>query len=503
MIQRAWGRYQRLSFNQKLTSSISIASLIIALFALGISYGQLGLDHRVADFEQEVQRTGDAQVEIQLALQNTQSALVEQQLNLQSTQTILDQSLAGIARQQAFPFLKIVGPGASISVNHVETSNSADGTPVLVANGELNFLLANDGGGRASLFNLTWQPQMPADPSFQFDLDAIRLSDGNKISFPLSIDGQSAFAFRADIKSQISWTGDFDWLTEHQLAQQWIEKVQKHPPFVRLDFTNTDPITFTVAKIEYAIPSIVMMRPPDALFQILNTDEVGEKCFYFYLLTLDGHEKEYAGTIETTIQRDNALNAAITITSGDCLVLPIGEYTIQWRIKTAQEGKIQESGIDKFQVDSGSKSVLYIKSTNASSPIYEIIGRITANPVIASILPLLLLAVWTWWYKVKPNSIVQMEVFRGDKRIFTRQILFSDIHNKYELRPRDAQFVFYPIQIRRQKANSNRMRFEYEIRVKKGSSYAVVETIQENGGEIKIPEGLISDDDLLIKLTER
>jgi hypothetical protein len=231
-------KWKRLTIGGKNTFVTSIIVTLTGILALTFQYHfsqkQTNLDSAVATFQVNVQKTADYQYLQQYAIQQTQAA-------------------------QVLPSVQVVTPSRHIF--HVERI-TPEKTPygyVLIGEGWLDVILANNGGGRAGIVSVDWS----CDVSHGVNPQITGIDVGGMTNeLPASIDAQTPVKIQLRLEATVPYPGDPSGKSDYQLGEYWRNRLQSEPTQIVIRFSNFDPIFIKLDGIQLAMSDVAFEPDP-------------------------------------------------------------------------------------------------------------------------------------------------------------------------------------------------------------------------------------------------
>jgi hypothetical protein len=389
-----WKKFTQAKYHE--LASLVLALVAILLTVIGFLIDAHQDNEQAASratqsaFSAAVQATAQYQTELQIQLQQTQAAISQSQSDLQATQTALGLQLADLYRQQAFPYMKTVGPQPFITLSDVTSGLGANGEPLIRGAGTLGLVLANDGGGQAGLVDIRWMTSEDTTRVASLSITETMMPGMGAIVLPVDFEGQSARRLELSLSGEVAPIEDIDGKTEYQLGRLWAEAVQAAQTRLEFQFSNADVLSVPIAGIQLNLPTQAIFPDPPSPFPVTDADNLGQACF---VITVGGSPSDQAISGRFVSHESGQQSQRVLIEPDQCLTFPIGEYEAVELTTTLPMMKPPASVL--FHVGSDVVPTVEMAFYLPARPLPLILTFVSEHPLVLGILLIiLLLAAW-------------------------------------------------------------------------------------------------------------
>ncbi len=243
--QRWRDTWNVLSKPNKLTFVLSITAIFLTIASLIIDVIQ---NKQQNDLSMEM-------LLFQIEAESNSRDDTQKQIDIQNTQTALNAQLEAIARLQAFPLMVVVSSEKPVLVI---TQISDTNGKILLVSGNVDMILANNGGARAGLIEAEWLQNTKASPDL-LDLIVEQVYVGGATTnLPVSVEAQTPVKIQIDlsanvkqpiISTDVSHFGNKDYQLKKYISDLLLLANSK----VEFRFSNAEPITIPVSYISFDI----------------------------------------------------------------------------------------------------------------------------------------------------------------------------------------------------------------------------------------------------------
>lgn len=420
---RLWKRFVEYEYHELLTLIFGLIALIGATVSIVLSVQQdrshASTEATRSAFEVAVHATTASQAEEQIRIQQTQAAVEQGQRELVLTQTALDEEMNEIMRRQARPYMKLIHPSPAVVLSDVKARTDAERGSLIEGSGTIDLLLANDGGARAALVGVHWKKPTSSDSIV--DLQVIKdvtTSIGVAV-FPVNIEGPSASSLGLRLSGTVADRDNTQVQTTYQLGRSWASIIEPAGTYLEFEFSNAEPITLGINRIDLDLPTTVIIPSPPSPFTVTDADTLGQVRVEIRLtsplteeLPLQGYVYDVANMRESPVilsQRDTSLT------------FPVGEYSLKLRMQDSSDQ------VTHFSVQHDSVTALRIELQPTPTPVLvEYLHRIpTSTKMIALVVLLLGMAGTTLAYLEHETGRLAVHVHSEENTLYRGMLVFS------------------------------------------------------------------------------
>lgn len=233
--------WQALSRPNKVTFILSVIAIILTIISLSVDIIQ---NKQQNDLSREM---FFFQIEAEANARDQE----QKQIDIQNTQTALNAQLESIARLQAFPLIVVVSSEKPVLV--VTQIGDTNGNTLLVT-GNIDMILANNGGARAGLISINWLNNTSLSTDLlKLAVDQVYISE-TLISLPTSIEGQTPVRIKIDMNAELRQheISDDEFMfgnKDYQLQKYILNTLNSAGSKIEFQFSNADAITIPVSNI--------------------------------------------------------------------------------------------------------------------------------------------------------------------------------------------------------------------------------------------------------------